>query len=395
MSRIRLLTIFIVIVLAVVTACQSKEPPLIPATPPDIADQVLQANLHELSGGVQARQPGQDGFVPAQEGMLIQIGGQVSTQEDGRARIDLSTGTIIRLTPLSLFTLEDNGVASQGGLMTRLKLQAGKIWIILRGGQMDVETPSGVASVRGSYMSVEVLPDGTLEVTCLEGTCRLSNAAGSVELTAGQKANVTGPNDPPKTGLMSADEFQKWLDENPEAALVIPEVLPTEPPPSTESPATEAPLPTEPPVVPTATFTPVPYVPPAPPTKPPKPPETPDPPETEVPENTPSTFTDAIGPTGTLTQCDNNYSVKVSDPEGVSSVHIKFKAYDALGSLLAEYLFDIYPNGSEYSGSFVIYTADEGVETVVWQFKAFDSAGVLTLGPSGTFTDEYLDCPGY
>jgi hypothetical protein len=77
-----------------------------------------------------------------------------AADDDGRVRLDLSSGTIIRVAPSSLFTLTSNN-EGDGGLLTKIKMEVGKIFIILNGGRADVETPSGVASVRGSYMKVK------------------------------------------------------------------------------------------------------------------------------------------------------------------------------------------------------------------------------------------------
>jgi hypothetical protein len=153
----------------------------------------------------------------------VQVNGQVQTGDDGRVRLDLSSGTIIRAAPSTLFTLIAND-EMEGGLATRIKMEIGKIFIILNGGSADVETPSGVASVRGSYMKVEVDPE-TLDiyVTCLEGDCSATNPAGTVNFTDGQKVvlfhrdPVTGNWTAPNVEPMTPEEFQEWLDNNPEA----------------------------------------------------------------------------------------------------------------------------------------------------------------------------------
>ncbi|MEK6220845.1 MAG: DUF3048 C-terminal domain-containing protein, partial [Chloroflexota bacterium] len=100
-------------------------------------------------------------------------------------------------------------------------LDFGKIWVILNGGQMNVDTESGVASVSGSYMSVEKTADG-VSITCLEGTCVLGEGDNKIVLTEGQTAKVTGvygllEDD----GPMTDEEVQAWLENNPEAAFVI------------------------------------------------------------------------------------------------------------------------------------------------------------------------------
>jgi len=218
----------------------------------------LNANLSEVQGVVEMKQAGVQDFSPAQSGSTLDVDGQIRTGDDGKARLDLSTGTIVRVSPSSLFTLVANKEV-EGGLATNVKLELGRIFIILSGGSMEVDTPSGVASVRGSHMMVEVDPNNfTVLVTCLTGKCRAENQAGSVDFTAGEKTILftfdpeTGQFLPPGVEPMDPEDYQKWLDENPEVAEIISQAVATmtamaatEPPP-TEAPATEPPA-TEPP----------------------------------------------------------------------------------------------------------------------------------------------------
>jgi hypothetical protein len=181
---------------------------------------------------------------------MLEVNGQIQTGDDGRARLDLTSGTIIRVAPSSLFTLTSNEKVD-GGFATDIKLELGRIFIILNGGTADVETPSGVASVRGSYMKVEVDPV-TLDVyvTCLEGDCSAENPAGRVDFTQGektilfQKDPATGNWTIPNVEPMTPEEFQEWLDENPEAQDLFNQAMAT---------MTALAKPTEPTEVPTAT----------------------------------------------------------------------------------------------------------------------------------------------
>jgi hypothetical protein len=183
----------------------------------------LTGALSELSGTVNGKQAEEADFHPVAAGEVLQIKGQVQTGGDGRVRIDLSSGTIIRVAPSSLFTLESNEPA-EGGLATKLKLELGRIFIILSGGSLDVETPSGVASVLGSYLMVEIDPlTQNIVVTCLEGDC----SAGGFNFTDGQKVTLffydpaTSQYRPPLLEDMNDEDFQKWLDANPEARHIL------------------------------------------------------------------------------------------------------------------------------------------------------------------------------
>ncbi|HRQ24769.1 MAG TPA: FecR domain-containing protein, partial [Anaerolineales bacterium] len=193
----------------------------------------LSAALSELSGTVDTKLAGQEDFIPASADTILDVNGQVQTGNDGRVRLDLSSGTIIRVGPSSFFTLTANDEV-EGGLATRIRLEVGKIFIILNGGSADVETPSGVASVRGSYMKVEVDPvTFDIYITCLEGDCSASNPAGTVNFTNGEKVilfhrdPVTGNWTAPNVEPMTPEEFQEWLDNNPEARELFDQAMAT------------------------------------------------------------------------------------------------------------------------------------------------------------------------
>lgn len=186
----------------------------------------LMGLLSELSGQVNAKQANESDFHAAQDGGALDVNGQVQTGEDGRARVDLSSGTILRLAPSSLFTLASNE-ETEGGLATKIKLELGRIFIILNGGSVDVDAPSGVASVRGSYMMVGIDPVmQDVIVTCLEGNC----SAGGINFSAGQKVVFQfDPNNgkylPPRMEMMTEEDFELWLEYNPEARQVYNQIL--------------------------------------------------------------------------------------------------------------------------------------------------------------------------
>ncbi len=225
MKRKTILLLTLVAMVVLIASCQPQDQ--------EAAQSPLSAALSELSGAVDAKQAADTTFAPATVGTVLQADGQIQTGDDGRARLDLSSGTIIRVTPSSIFTLTSNEEV-EGGLATKIKLELGKIFIILSGGSADVETPSGVASVRGSYMKVEVDPETMdIYVTCLEGNCSVSNPAGTVNFTDGQRAilfhrdPVTGNWTAPNVEPMTQQEFDEWLNENPEAKELYDQAMAT------------------------------------------------------------------------------------------------------------------------------------------------------------------------
>jgi hypothetical protein len=208
--------------------------------------------LSEVSGDVLARVTQEDEYALAENGYIVEAYGQVMTKTHSKARLDLSNGSLVRLSADTIFTLQPAERRSDG-LLQHLQLSVGKLWIILNGGALDVETPSGLASVRGSYLSVSYNPEtGETYITCLEGTCTLTDEQGSVEIGAGQTAVISHAGEPPVVGEMSEEEVQEWLDNNPEASLVVPPTETPETPPATEETTqpeeTDTPVPSPTPV---------------------------------------------------------------------------------------------------------------------------------------------------
>ncbi len=220
------------------SACQSEPAPT-----------ALSAALSELTGKVDVKQSDSEAFAPADANTVLESNGQVQTGDDGKVRLDLSSGTIIRIASSSSFTLASNE-ETDGGLITKIKLTAGKVFIILSGGHAEVETPSGVASVRGSYMKVEVdTESGDVYVTCLEGDCSAQNPAGSVKFTQGEKTILfhKGPDgnwQVPGVEPMTPEDFQEWLDNNPEAKELFEKAMATTTALAADPTATDSPEPT-------------------------------------------------------------------------------------------------------------------------------------------------------
>lgn len=184
----------------------------------------LTATLSEILGDVQVKDQPQSQFNPVSNGFILNAIMQLQTQEQSRVRLDLSTGSIIRLGQKTLFSLE-SPTGSSGSVLYKIELQIGRVWIALKGGSLDVNTPRGIASVRGSYMSVWVKSSSNeIIVCCLEGSCTYQNDGGIVNLTTGQKIISSDTSVKPGIQPMDQSDIQDWKDNSPESAPVIPQV---------------------------------------------------------------------------------------------------------------------------------------------------------------------------
>ncbi len=201
------------------------------ATPTASVDP-LTADLSEVEGKVNFKNPGETDFSPVTNGLKINVEGQITTGEDGRVRLDLSTGTIIRLASNTLFTLVSNE-PEEGGLLTRIKIEAGRLWVALKGGSVDVDTPNGLASVRGSNLMIWVDPvTQNVYASCFEGSCSAGNSSGSTDFYTGSGVVLyhveTGSNPPPPGFYqLTLQDFQEWAQNNPEVQSILPDILST------------------------------------------------------------------------------------------------------------------------------------------------------------------------
>ncbi len=229
-------TILIILLVIILSACNPPQTASVTESPTATLAETftetppapLTATVNETQGSVEARQPEQADFGPASNGMRLAVSGQVRTGEQSAARLDLSSGTLVRIGQLTIFTLRQLD-PQPAGLLTRLQLLLGELWILLNGGTLEVEMPGGAATVRGSYMGVQVDPSsGQARVTCLEGLCDVRTVNEVASLLAGQAANLPADGEGRiLIGEMTPNEVQRWLEVNPEATPIIPALTAT------------------------------------------------------------------------------------------------------------------------------------------------------------------------
>ena len=131
----------------------------------------------------------------AQIGQRLDNGDLVTTSENTRAAIRFTDdGSMVRLNPNSVLTVRTEG--NREALTKTLELEFGELWarVTEQRGTFQVQTPSGVAAVKGTEFVVRVDAQGNTTVLTLEGAVDFFNGAGTVEVSAGTKSRTTGPN---------------------------------------------------------------------------------------------------------------------------------------------------------------------------------------------------------
>jgi hypothetical protein len=277
------------VVLALLLAACGSQPATAPTATGAPQEQARSATLSEVVNVVEARPAEAESFAQASDGFVLEVGSQVRTGQASSVRLDFSEGTIVRISQNSSFGVKRLDTSANNPL-TRLALETGKLWVSLTGGTLEVETPIGVASVRGSFAVFEYDPgdpddptDDVLVIDCLEGTCTAQNQ--NFDETAGNLEQIVLSNGGEELTriVLTGEDVQEFINNNPEVGAAIVATLTAAAPTATTPPtntATSLPTDTASPV-PTDTATTAP-------TDTPLPPPTRTPAATSTPANTPT-----------------------------------------------------------------------------------------------------------
>jgi hypothetical protein len=226
----------------------------------------ISATVSDIVNTVLGRPAEAGDFAQVASGFVLQIGGGVKTEDSSSAKLQFSDGSIVRVGSNSSFALKSS--TTTGGALTTLQLELGKIFVYVSGGTMQVETPVGVASVKGSWASFAFDPgdpndpnDDKLIIECVEGDCEAHNAAGQITLGNFQGAVLTLGGAGGATELSGA-ALQAFFDQNKDVATALAGTLTAAAPKASNTPTattapadTATPLPTNTPT-PTNTATP-------------------------------------------------------------------------------------------------------------------------------------------
>ncbi len=171
------------------TTAVASSPSISPNPSPNVQPSASPATIAEiLRQPVWVRPPNTPQDVAAQEGMGLQVGETVRTQDEAMAQIDFSNGLAFRLGKNSLLTIQPNN---------RLNLQSGDMITWVQPGQKlpaEITTPTAIAGIRGTTVFVKIPPDpkeGTL-FFAWEGevVVRLPNQQEEILLKTGDEVRI-------------------------------------------------------------------------------------------------------------------------------------------------------------------------------------------------------------
>jgi len=190
--------------------------------------------ITDIQGGVQVRTSPAAAVTPAVLGQTLPIGSSLQTDASGQATLEFPDGSLIRIASGTTFQLVEVGNTASNP-NTAVKLNLGTLFIYVQAalGQrvFDVQTPAGVASVRGSYMRVDYYPESdTVILTCLEtqATCILVDVHDGITLTMtnGKRGIIIFGQPFGQVEGLTSEDLEDFLTAIPAAIQVVPVVFP-------------------------------------------------------------------------------------------------------------------------------------------------------------------------
>ena len=177
-----------------------------------ISDLVNQVDAHPLPEGA---------WEQAQSEMVVYQGGEVWAKEASTARLRIDE-ELVRVAPNTIFTFQQPDDQT-----LQINLQEGQMWLNVTGLQpgetLQVETPSAVASVRGTRFSVRVDADGRTVTSVLEGSVVLSAESFTRTLVSGYQAFVLPGQPPSEPEPISLTEAILWnMASKPNLDVILP-----------------------------------------------------------------------------------------------------------------------------------------------------------------------------
>ncbi|HET7231650.1 MAG TPA: FecR family protein [Longimicrobium sp.] len=148
---------------------------------------------------------------PAQVGERLRNGAEVLTGPSTRAALRFTDdASILRLNPNARVRLTSGN--EQGVVVRTLNLEFGELWVRVNRQartHLRVQTPAGVAAVKGTQFVVRVDSQGVTTVLTLEGVVEFFNEGGRVDLPAGRKVTAASQTDVPQAQPASAQELHQ------------------------------------------------------------------------------------------------------------------------------------------------------------------------------------------
>ena len=171
------------------------------------------AAVKEVTGIVKLKSADSNERKTLTVGTLLYDGDRLTTQRAAMAAVLFTDGSLLKINDLSDVTLNVTPT-KDGQLNAKVDLPLGQLWakVTRRESEFQVETPSSVASVKGTEFSVFVDEDGSSSLFVFSGLVEFGNDINRVMVKKNQKSTAmknVAPSEPTKM-----DKEEKQIDDN-------------------------------------------------------------------------------------------------------------------------------------------------------------------------------------
>ncbi len=157
-----------------------------------------------LSGSVEVQRASSEEWRPGTDGMILNAGMGIKTDENSHALLTFFEGSTIKLEPDTYLEIKRAGQDDEQSTAIILKQWLGRTWsrvikMVDPGSRFEVETPSATAIVRGTLFSTEVEETGLTTVSTMEGLVSVAGQGEEVFIPPSQQTRVekgTEPSEP-------------------------------------------------------------------------------------------------------------------------------------------------------------------------------------------------------
>jgi hypothetical protein len=160
-----------------------------------------------------------DTWQNAARGTRLHAGAQVRTGDQSLAAIVFTDDkSLLKVRSNSKVVINGKREAASSGsqrIFKTIAMEAGELWAKVTKGTSSfrVETPSGVAAVKGTIFYGALDGEGKFYIICLDGVVELINNLGSVLVKAGQ-TGISAPNMAPEAHSSTPGEMPNWAGDN-------------------------------------------------------------------------------------------------------------------------------------------------------------------------------------
>ncbi len=172
------------------------------------ADDSDVALVLKTNGAVQLKKNSRSQWANAKRGQRLDSGQAVRTGNNSLAALVFTDDkTLLKVRANSNVTIQ--GKREKAGIIKRIRLGFGQIWakVTKQNTAMRVESPSGVATVKGTVFNCLVTDDAFF-VFCQEGLMEVLNQFGTMLLGANEMARLTKNSGPERVQGNPSDIFE-------------------------------------------------------------------------------------------------------------------------------------------------------------------------------------------